>query len=278
MACGDSAIHAEDWAMISAVTGRDVAYENGGFIPGAASYSAGWERQAYAFRKQVRCELDLSYGAHAREAYDLFLPEHAPKGLMIFVHGGYWKARSKSDWSGFAAGALGQGFACAMIGYPLAPEVRISDITRSVSQGVAAASSRVAGPLILTGHSAGGHLVARMAMPGSLPERVAARVQRVMPISPVSDLRPLRALSMNRELGLDAEEAEAESPILGCKHDHISVVSVVGAQERAAFLEQNRWLAEAWQIPQVILPGRHHFDVIDDLADPGSAMMGWLAG
>lgn len=255
---------------------RDDAYENGGFIPGAENYPPKWEAAAAAFRDATPCELDVAYGAAEREKYDLFFPEHDPKGLFVFVHGGYWKARSKSDWSHFVTGALAHGFAAALVGYPLAPEARISQITASVSAGIAAVAGKVAGPIRLAGHSAGGHLVARMAMPGVLPDAVAGRVDRIMPISPLSDLRPFLELSMNDTLQLDAAEAEAESPVLGEKHDSIDMLTVVGSQERPAFLDQNRWLAEAWGIEQLILPGRHHFDIIDGLASKDTPVMRWL--
>lgn len=255
---------------------RDDAYENGGFIPGGENYPPKWEAAAEAFREATPCELDVAYGAAERERYDLFFPEGEPKGLFVFVHGGYWKARSKSDWSHFATGALAHGFAAALIGYPLAPEARISEITASVSAGIAAVADKVGGTIRLAGHSAGGHLVARMAMPGVLPDVVAERVDRVMPISPIGDLRPLLELSMNEVLQLDASEAEAESPVLGDKREGLDMLTVVGSQERPAFLDQNRWLAEAWDIEQLILPGRHHFDIIDGLASKDTPVMRWL--
>ncbi|GFE65231.1 alpha/beta hydrolase [Litoreibacter roseus] len=264
--------------MTSAQEKRDLAYENGGFIPDAAAYGDRWPRAAAAFRAARRCDLDVSYGDHPRAAYDLFWPEGTPKGLMVFVHGGYWKARAKSDWSHFAAGGLERGYAVVLPGYPLAPEVRISEITQHIARAITAAAAQVAGPIALTGHSAGGHLVARMAMPGVLTEDVAGRIFTSVPISPVSDLRPLVDLSMNAELRLDAVEAAAESPILGLPLPHIAVTPIVGAEERPVFLDQARWLAEAWGTPQIILPGRHHFDVIDALMDPDSRMMRALLG
>lgn len=256
----------------------DDAYENGGFIPGAEAYPPRWEAEALAFREARQGEVDIAYGAHPRARFDLFLPEGLPRALFVFVHGGYWKARAKSDWSHFAGGALGNGFAAAMIGYPLAPEVRIAEITAHVRDAICAAAKQIDGPIRLAGHSAGGHLVARMAMSGVLPEHVSHRVDRVMTISPVSDLRPLLALSMNAELRLDAKEAKAESPALGVPLPQITTNVVVGAQERPVFLDQARWLAQAWGAQQMILPGRHHFDVIDGLLDKESDLSCWLAG
>ncbi|MEM9583548.1 MAG: alpha/beta hydrolase [Pseudomonadota bacterium] len=262
--------------MSDAQKALDDAYENGGFIPRADTYPPKWEADAAAFRAAVACKLDIPYGAGARAQYDLFYPAQEAKGLFVFVHGGYWKARSKSDWSHFAGGAIEHGFDAALIGYPLAPEARISQITQCISAGITVAAAQVDGPIRLAGHSAGGHLVARMAMPGVLPEVVARRVDRIMPISPLSDLRPLLDLSMNEILQLDPAEAVAESPVLGGKRDHIAMNTIVGSQERPAFLDQNRWLAEAWGIEEMILPGRHHFDVIDGLAAGDTPVMRWL--
>ena len=47
----------------------------------------------------------------------------------------------------------------------------------------------------------------------------------------------------------------------------------VGGQERPAFLWQARVLAEEWDCPWTVDPGRHHFDVIDGLEDGESPLM-----
>ena len=67
-------------------------------------------------------------------------------------------------------------------------------------------------------------------------------------------------------------DAEAESPVLQPKPE-TPVTLWVGADERPAFLDQSRWLAAAWDAPEVIVPGKHHFDVIDALADPDSKLV-----
>ena len=118
-----------------------------------------------------RCgQLDISYGQSLRQRFDLFLPENPPKGLFVFVHGGYWLRFDKSDWSHFAQGPLAHGWAVAMPSYDLCPSVSIAQITRQISQAIMQSAARIAGPLILAGHSAGGHLVARMACADGRPE------------------------------------------------------------------------------------------------------------
>lgn len=252
----------------------DRAYANGAFIAGAESFPPRWEAAARAFRAGLgaRAMLDLPYGAASRQRLDLFLPEGAPLGLLVFVHGGYWLAFGREVWSHLAAGAVGRGWACAMPSYTLAPEAGIPVITAEVHGAVEAAALRVAGPIVVTGHSAGGHLSARMGC-ADISGPGVARVRRVVPISPLADLAPLMATSMNARLGLDPASAAAESPARLPLRAGTSAHVWVGGQERPAFLWQARTLSEAWGCPWTVAPGRHHFDVIDDLADPASALM-----
>jgi len=202
---------------------------------------------------------------------------------MVFIHGGYWMRFAPGDWSHLAAGALARGWACLMPAYPLAPAARISAMTAEVAASIAEAAALIPGPIAITGHSAGGHLAARMICPGVLPDPVAARVTACMPISPLSDLRPLMRTAMNATLALDLPEALAESPALLPPREGIPVTVWVGGAERPEFLRQARVLADLWAgmgtaTECVVDPGRHHFDVVDGLADPDSAMMRRLLG
>jgi acetyl esterase/lipase len=255
----------------------DDAYANGAYIAGADGFVAMWAARAQAFRDETGGQLGLRYGVGEREVYDLFHPQGPAKGLMVFVHGGYWQAFDGSYWSHLARGARDLGWAVAVPSYTLAPEARISEITMQIARATSDAATKVGGPIVLTGHSAGGHLAARMAMPGVLPEDVAARLQKVVAISPVADLRPLLQTSMKDELRLDAQEADAESPVLAAPLD-VAVTAWVGGDERPAFLDQARWLAQAWNCGHVIAAGRHHFDVIAALEQAESALTREVVG
>ena len=247
----------------------DRAYANGAFIAGGDAYPARWAAQAAAFRGRVRAELHLAYGPAERQRFDLFHPQGAARGLMVFVHGGYWLRFGREVWSHLAAGALARGFACAMPSYTLAPEARISAMTQEIAAAVRAAAARVAGPVVVTGHSAGGHLAARIGCADLGLERVV----RVVPISPLSDLFPLMHTAMQADLRLTAAECAAESPARLALRQGCAAHVWVGGQERPAFLWQARRLSEAWDCPWTVAAGRHHFDVIDDLSDPGSGMI-----
>ncbi len=263
----------------------DDAYANAAHIPDADAYPARWFREAQNFRealvKEGRNRLGIGYGSREREVMDLHLPKGPAKGLCVFVHGGYWLRFDHVYWAAFAAGPLERGWAVAMPTYDLCPDVTIAQITEQIVDAIWMAAKQTEapreGPIALTGHSAGGHLVSRMAVPGVLPDDLAERLTSVVPISPVADLRPLLETSMNSQLGLDLASAEAESPVLMTPMD-VPVNIWVGAEERPVFLDQARWLSEAWSAPMHIAPGRHHFDIIDALKDPESAMVRHICG
>ena len=250
----------------------DLAYSNGALIAGAAAYPGRWAARAAAFRAGARAQLGVVYGPGERQRFDLFLPDATPAGLLVFVHGGYWLEFGRESWSHLAAGALARGWACAMPSYTLAPAARISAMTAEVAQAVRVASGMVAGPVVVTGQSAGGHLAARM----GCADLGLDRVVRVVPISPLSELGPLLATSMR--LGLDAAEVAAESPARLRLRPGCAAHVRVGGQERPAFLWQARVLSEAWDCAWTVEAGRHHFDVIDGLQDGGSGLMAACLG
>jgi acetyl esterase/lipase len=259
----------------------DDAYANGAYIEGSESFPPRWEAQAEAFRRDLgaRAQLGVSYGPTDRQVIDFFQPEGVARGTMIFVHGGYWKAFDARVWSHLAAGALARGWSVAMPGYDLCPDVRIADITRQIAAAVVKVAERsFGGALALSGHSAGGHLVCRMTDPLILPSDIRDRIKQIVPISPVADLSPLMETSMNDVLQIDAAEAQAESPIAMQPPHGLDVSIWVGADERPAFLDQSEQLARAWGARRVVEEGKHHFDVIDALADPDSAMIKALLG
>lgn len=259
------------------MTLTDQDFEIGAFVPGAETLPDIWEDTAAAYRAREaaigRARLNVAYGTGARNALDLFHPKGKPDGLVVFVHGGYWHKFDRAFWSHYATGLTEQGWAVAMPSYTLAPDARISDMTREVARAVDTAAGHIAGPIRITGHSAGGHLSARMACRDvALAPEVRARIARILPISPLTDLRPLLSITKNDILRLDADEADRESPILHAPSD-VPVSIWVGSEERPVFLDQAAELARVWNAKHRIDPGRNHFDILDGLLDPGSPLI-----
>jgi arylformamidase len=256
------------------ITDWDDAYTNVTHIPQGTSFPEKWRVAAQAFRdalpQDVSAELDVAYGDKPRNQFDLFKPK-SPKGLLIFVHGGYWMRFDRKDWSHLARGALAEGYAVAMPSYTLTPHATITGIVDEVTRAVTAIAQRVAGPIVLAGHSAGGHLATRMVCVDThLTATVLARIKHVVSISGVHDLRPLLRTQMNSTLRISPSEADLQSPVLLQPVPETRLTCWVGADERPEFVRQSRLLANIWTglgatTSLVEEKARHHFDVIDGL-------------
>jgi len=258
----------------------DDAYANGVHIEGADAFPPRWNMAAAAFRA-AHPPQTLSYGAHPRLVMDVFYPHSTPKGVALFVHGGYWMAFDRSSWSHLAAGALARGYAVALPSYVLTPECRITDITNQITCAIDRVGGDIPGPIYLAGHSAGGHLVSRM-LCEDISLNSAPRIAHVLSISGVHDLRPLLRTSMQAELQLDMAEAVRESAALCTPRAGTRLTAWVGALERPEFIRQAQLLANIWtglgaDCSYVCSENKHHFNVIDELANPNSKMIEhWL--
>jgi arylformamidase len=267
---------------ITPIIDWDDAYANTAHIPGGSDYPGKWRMQAAAFRDEMlqasRLRPDIGYGPNERNRYDMFLPVGPSRGLVAFVHGGFWMEFDKSFWSHLARGPLERGFAVVMPSYELCPHARISEITQQISRMIAAAASEGCGPIHLVGHSAGGHLVTLMvASPSPLALALRMRIRKVVSISGLHDLRPLLKTAMNVTLCLDASEAFAQSPALHEPLPDIDLTCWVGAAERPEFIRQSALLASIWtglgaRVGLVEEPEKHHFNVIEGLCAPDHPM------
>lgn len=261
----------------------DDDYANAAYIPDAEGFLDYWDEAARNYREAEhslgRAQLNQPYGDHPNQEFDLFFPAGRPLGMVVIVHGGYWLRFGRRDFSHLAQGATLRDWAVAIPSYPLAPSVSIPEITQSIVAAVTVAASRIGGPIVLTGHSAGGHLVARMGQNGvGLPSLVRDRIKTIVPISPVADLLPLMQTEMNMSLKLTVSTAKAESPTNQPKPDGIDVHIWVGGAERPVFLAQAKLLADNWQAALTVEASKHHFDVIAGLENPDSSLMAALLG
>ncbi|WP_439678616.1 alpha/beta hydrolase [Embleya sp. MST-111070] len=197
--------------------------------------------------------------------------------VFVFVHGGYWRALSRYDSAFMAAALDARGVATVVVDYTLAPAATLEEITRQVRAAIAWVYR--SGPaygldprrIVVGGSSAGGHLAAMTMVDGwreefGLPDDVPAAG---LVVSGLFDIRPLVRTHVNEWLGLDAARAAALSPILA-PVGRCPAAVVVAEHEAAGFHAQSREFAAHWGVEPTVVPGRNHFDVVLDLADPAS--------
>jgi arylformamidase len=267
----------------------DAQYNLRAAVPEHLTYFARYERESAALRARWPGRLDLAYGSTARQAIDLFLPRarHAP--LLAFIHGGYWQSRDRKDFSFVAGPLLERGAAVALLGYDLAPEVRMDTIVAEVRAGLAwlyhHAPAHGCNParLHVAGHSAGGHLAAmalatdwrRFGLPPDMIRGVCA-------ISGVFDLEPIRLCYLNEVVGLDEAEARRNSPLDRPLHGQCPVIVAVGELETEAFHEQSRAFAarlarEGWPCQLLMQPSVDHFGIIMSMAEADAPLVQAIA-
>jgi arylformamidase len=255
----------------------EVEYNNRARVPEHPALMAGWAKDAAAYRAQHPPRV-LSYGPGERHTIDLF-PGDGSGPVVVFIHGGYWQATDGSSYSHCARGLNAHGISVAVPTYDLCPAVGVGDIItqmRMASRELA----RLGRPLIVSGHSAGGHLAACMlatdwpAFEASLPKDL---VRAAYAISGLFDLSPLVGTSLNKALRFDAASARAASPLFWVPPARGSLDAVVGGTESAEYFRQSRNIVEAWGRGIATRFGTvadaNHFTAIAPLADPASAMV-----
>jgi arylformamidase len=256
-------------------------YNNRALVPDHADYFARWEKDSAFVRETLACALDLAYGPDPRQRIDLF-PAPGARGTLVFIHGGYWRSLDKSLFSWLAASWVAAGVSVAMPNYRLAPQVRIDDIVDDVVAATnflfrdGAKHGVAADRVVVSGHSAGGHLTAALfATDAKRLEFDPARIVGGVPFSGVFDFEPILQFMFNSDFKLDAAAAARlnladRKPVI-----RAPLVIAAGAAESSEFQRQSRLLAEAWQ-PQVksllMLPGLNHFSIVDSFAERGQPL------
>src|SRR5262249_24700854 len=178
-----------------------------------------WLARYGAESARIRAELpmrfDVPYGRHHAERLDVFPPRGASGAapIHVFVHGGYWHRLDKADFS-FVARGFPEAEAPG-VNYGLVPSVGPRELRRQVRASVAwvHANARPFGGdparITVSGHSAGGHLVAMLlATDWSQLGAPADVVKAGCAVSGLFDLEPIRLCYLNDVLALSPESAQ----------------------------------------------------------------------
>jgi len=253
---------------------RDAAYDNTRAVADSAQLIAERNVAAASFRAAHTGHLDLPYAEGERCKWDLFPAAEPNAPCLVFIHGGYWQRNRREDFCAFLAGALAQGWSAALPGYTLAPEAPLTRIVSEIDQALdwLAAHGRdhgIAGRVVLSGWSAGGHLAAM----GAAHPSVAA----ALAISGVFELTPIRDTGLNDAMRLTEAEIASLSPMrLPVVNKPIAVA--YGSAELPELCRQSRdfhakrALAHA-PGPLIPVPNADHFRVLDALRAPEGELL-----
>jgi arylformamidase len=250
----------------------------------------------------TRCQIDF-YSAAGK----------GRQPLLVFLHGGYWRSLGPEVFHFIAPPWRSRGVHVAFVGYDLCPSVEIDQIAaqcHAAMRWLFAEGASLGVDLtrvVVSGHSAGGHLAAMLASTPTLraasragDRRTTGAVQTVdtacnnagqaeaadrgfsikgcISLSGVFDLGPLTQTTMNADLRIGEAVIAGSSPVYRTPDVQLlandQLALFVGADELQGFQDQHAALVSAWGLNGKAitesLRGLHHFSIVDTLTDPSS--------
>ena len=263
----------------------DEALNARGTAPDFDAVLRGYDEDSARVRARFKGTLGVHYGPSDDETLDIFPAAKANAPIHIFIHGGYWRLLTRTENSFAAEALVPAGATTLIVNYALAPRVTLDEIVRQCRASIAwtwkNARSFGADPdrLFISGHSAGGHLVAMMLATDwerdfGVPADV---VKGATAVSGLFDLRPVAKSFVNEWLQLDAAATLRNSPLLHLPDRGCPLIVSYGERDTAEFRRQSDEYLAAWQAKgnpgrYVDMPGFHHFDVMNEIANPDSAL------
>ncbi len=241
----------------------------------------GWKNKSILAREHSECVIDIAYGQDIGERLDIFLTNKKNAPCFVFIHGGYWRASDKSEFSFIAKAIADLGATVFVVNYGLAPRITLETIIQQIHRATQwiyqHAQEYGANPqeLYLSGHSAGGHLTAMM-MASTWLDYPNLSITGALSISGLYDLEPLvHASFLNSVLQIDVQRAKAMSPIYQNPKDSIPLWTCVGGEESSEFHRQNQLIAHSWKKcfrGDIAMPTYNHFSIMDAMADSSTPL------
>ena len=249
----------------------------------AASAAASAETRA-----RLDCVLDVRYGPGAKETLDIFpaADSGARPGapVHLFIHGGYWRAMDKSDYSFIADAFQPAGATTVVINYDLCPTVTLDTIVEQSNRSIAWTFRNIADyggdpeRLYVSGNSAGGHLTAMALAHDWESEGLPADIIKgAAPITGVFDCEPVLDITVNEEVRLEPEAARRLSPLHHPPRRALPLLIAVGGAEPRLWIKMSEDYAalchaHGIECEYMEMPDQDHFDISRAVGDPESPL------
>ncbi|RWP88494.1 MAG: alpha/beta hydrolase [Mesorhizobium sp.] len=230
-------------------------------------------------RATLPMSADIAYGEGEAERLDLFFPSGARRDLPvhIFIHGGYWRMFSRSDYSYVANTVTEAGAIAVIVDYALMPEVRMAAIVDQIRRAKQWVLDNIAAHggdparLSVSGHSAGAHLATFLFEKTPMPSRIHAALL----LGGLYDLKPLQTSFLQPLIGITDEEAAAFTPMTRWHAPETAATILVGDQETSPFHQQaadfgKRLHAQGHLVCDLRLNDRNHMNSVRDLGISGT--------
>jgi acetyl esterase/lipase len=199
----------------------------------------------------------LVYGNHGDQVVDLWYGESG-RALVVLLHGGFWRPEfDRTHLRPMATALRDEGWPVAAVEYrrlPGRPDVTTGDVRRALAM--------VERPMVLAGHSAGGHLAlwAAAQQPGG--------ITGVLALAPVADLVMAERLDLDGGAvaaflgGPAADRPDLDPNLLPDPQTPVTVVHGT-ADGRVPYAMTETYSARHPEARIVRLDGADHFAVID---------------
>ncbi len=255
----------------------DAEYNNRAKVTDFGGHLAWYRTRSKETRLALDGIQDIGYGPSSAETLDIFWTgDHSaqavPKPIHVFFHGGYWQTLSKNEFSYVANATERLDALCVVVNYALIPQVNMSELVAQCQRALvwlwhhAAAYGGDPSRIFLSGHSAGGHLVAMMAAtdwPARSIHCPQDLVKGGLSISGLMDLEPIRLCYLNEELGFTQETIRGYSPIHLANQSDTELHCVYGEREGEEYRRQSETLAARWDGAfSHPLPDQDHFSIV----------------
>lgn len=239
--------------------------------------------QSHIARYQLPHHLNIAYGDTNGQTLDIFPAAAADAPVMVFIHGGYFRALDKKQYAYMARAFVKKGMTLVLLNYDLAPAVTVKTIIAQILRGFSWVNSNIqryqGNPhnITLCGHSVGAFLVAKI-LQQSWPAEISQSITGAVMLSGLYDLGPMRASFLNQSLNLSEGDVESLSPVYTNTVTAVPGIIAVGEKETDEFIRQSRdfyhkMKGEGHSFDYLLLDNKNHYTVSRQLSHVGNPLM-----